>query len=71
MAVNLDTPREEIALLRYRDHIVERLMAAIESDAEAGATPLLLFIKRFRPVDSTSEVRGNTASPISSSRSWR
>ncbi|MCS7177571.1 MAG: DEAD/DEAH box helicase family protein [Candidatus Kapabacteria bacterium] len=51
-----NTPLEEIALLKYRQHIVERLTEAIEPDTEAGEPPLLPVIERFRPIGSTAEV---------------
>ncbi|BDG17684.1 hypothetical protein TbrSNM41_24180 (plasmid) [Thermus brockianus] len=51
-----DTPLEEIALLRYKQRIIERLTEAIEPDTEAGEPPLLPVIERFRPIGSTSEV---------------
>ncbi|MDW8037936.1 MAG: hypothetical protein RMI90_07830, partial [Thermoguttaceae bacterium] len=51
-----DTPMEEIALLKYKQRIIERLTEAIEPDIEAGEPPLLPVIERFRPIGSTSEV---------------
>ena len=63
VVVEPDTPLEEVALLRYRQHIIERLMAAIEPDTEAGEPPLLPVIERFRPVGSTSEVLFRTVRP--------
>jgi len=63
VVVDPDTPLEEVALLRYRQHIIERLMAAIEPDTEAGEPPLLPVIERFRPVGSTSEVLFRTVRP--------
>jgi len=56
VVVGSDARLEEIALLRYRDDIVDRLCNAIEPDTEAGEAPLLPRIERFRPVGSTSEV---------------
>ncbi len=58
-----DIPLEEIALLRYKQHIVERLTAAIEPDTGAGEPPLLPVIERFRPIGSTSEVLFRTVRP--------
>ncbi|QSR87646.1 DEAD/DEAH box helicase family protein [Candidatus Methylacidiphilum infernorum] len=58
-----DTVLEELALLKYRQQIVERLMEAIEPDVEAGEPPLLPVIERFRPIGSTSEVRFRTVRP--------
>ena len=58
-----DAPLEEVALLKYRQHIVERLTEAIEPDIEAGETPMLPVIERFRPVGSTSEVLFRTVRP--------
>lgn len=56
-----DTPLEEIALLKYKQRIIERLTEAIEPDTEAGEPPLLPVIERFRPIGSTSEVLFRTA----------
>jgi len=58
-----DTVLEEVALLKYRQQIVERLLAAIEPDEEAGEPPLLPVIERFRPIGSTSEVLFKTVRP--------
>ncbi|MCX7993876.1 MAG: hypothetical protein N2651_09440, partial [Fimbriimonadales bacterium] len=58
-----DTPFEEIALLKYRQPLVERLLQAIEPDVEAGEPPLLPLIERFRPVGSTAEVLFRTVRP--------
>jgi type III restriction enzyme len=58
-----DTPLEEIALLKYRQRIIERLTEAIEPDIEAGEAPLLPVIERFRPIGSTSEVLFRTVRP--------
>ncbi|CCW33858.1 DNA/RNA helicase, superfamily II [Chthonomonas calidirosea] len=58
-----DTVLEEVALLKYRQQIVERLMEAIEPDVEAGEPPLLPVIERFRPIGSTSEVLFRTVRP--------
>lgn len=58
-----DTPLEEIALLKYRQLIVERLVQAIEPDTEAGEPPILPIIERFRPTGSTSEVLFRTTRP--------
>lgn len=55
--------REEIALLKYRQRIVERLTQAIEPDTDAGEAPLLPTIERFRPLGSTSEVLFRTVRP--------
>ena len=63
IVVDGDTPLEEIALLKYRQRIVERLTEAIEPDAEAGEPPVLPVIERFRPVGSTSEVLFRTVRP--------
>jgi type III restriction enzyme len=51
-----DAPLEEIALLKYKERIIERLTEAIEPDTEAGEPPILPVIERFRPIGSTSEV---------------
>lgn len=58
-----DTPLEEIALLKYKQRIIERLTEAIEPDTEAGEGPLLPVIERFRPIGSTSEVLFRTMKP--------
>lgn len=58
-----DTPLEEIALLKYKQRIVERLTEAIEPDIEAGEPPLLPIIERFRPIGSTSEALFRTLRP--------
>ncbi len=58
-----DTPLEEVALLKYRERIVERLLSAIEPDTEAGEPPLLPVIERFRPIGSTSGVLFRTTRP--------
>lgn len=58
-----DAPLAEIALLRYRDDIIDRLCNAIEPDTDAGEAPLLPRIERFRPVGSTSEVLFRTTRP--------
>jgi type III restriction enzyme len=57
------TPLEEIALLKYRQRIIERLTEAIEPDTEAGESPILPVIERFRPIGSTSEVLFRTVRP--------
>jgi len=58
-----DTPLEEIALLKYKQRIIERLTQAVEPDIEAGEPPILPVIERFRPVGSTSEVLFRTVRP--------
>ncbi len=60
---NPDVPLEEIALLKYKQRIVERLTNAIEPDTEVGEPPLLPVIERFRPIGSTSEVLFRTVRP--------
>lgn len=54
---------EEIALLKYKQCIIERLTEAIEPDTEAGEPPILPIIERFRPIGSTSEVLFRTVRP--------
>lgn len=61
--VELDLPLEDIALLKYKQAIVDRLTAAVEPDEEAGEAPLLPIIKRFRSVGSTAEVMFRTVRP--------
>ncbi|HXF05588.1 MAG TPA: DEAD/DEAH box helicase family protein [Blastocatellia bacterium] len=58
-----DVPLEEIALLKYKQRIIERLTEAIEPDTEAGEPPLLPVIERFRPIGSTSEALFRTVRP--------
>lgn len=58
-----DTPLEEIALQKYRQRIVERLLKTIEPDKEAGEPPLLPVLERFRPIGSTAEVQFRTVRP--------
>lgn len=52
----IDAKPNEIALEKYVQLIVERLLAAIEPDTSEGEAPLLPIIERFRPKGSTSEV---------------
>jgi len=54
---------EEIALARYRDVILDRLLTAIEPDTDEGEAPLLPRIERHRPVGSTSDVLFRTSKP--------
>jgi type III restriction enzyme len=58
-----DAPLEEVALLKYKQRIIERLTEAIEPDTEAGEPPILPVIERFRPIGSTSEVLFRTVRP--------
>jgi type III restriction enzyme len=58
-----DAPLEEVALLKYRQRILERLTEAIEPDTEAGEPPILPVIERFRPLGSTAEVLFRTVRP--------
>jgi type III restriction enzyme len=58
-----ETPLEEIALLKYKQRIIERLLMAIEPDEEGEEQPLLPVIERFRPTGSTSEVSFRTSRP--------
>jgi type III restriction enzyme len=51
-----DAPLEEVALLKYKQRIIERLTEAIEPDTEVGEPPMLPVIERFRPLGSTAEV---------------
>ncbi len=52
----IDAKPNEMALEKYIQLIVERLLAAIEPDTDEGEAPLLPIIERFRPKGSTSEV---------------
>ncbi len=63
VVVDENTPLEEIALLKYKQRIIERLTEAIEPDVEAGEPPILPVIERFRPVGSTAEVLFRTVRP--------
>lgn len=63
VVVERDVPVEEIALLKYKQRIIERLTEAIEPDTEAGEPPILPIIERFRPIGSTSEVLFRTVRP--------
>ncbi|NLG83374.1 MAG: DEAD/DEAH box helicase family protein [Firmicutes bacterium] len=54
---------EDIALLKYKQRIIERLLAAIEPDTLGGEPPLLPVIERFRPTGSTGEVLFRTSRP--------
>jgi type III restriction enzyme len=63
VVVDPNTPLEEIALLKYKQRIIERLTEAIEPDTEAGEPPILPVIERFRPIGSTSEVLFRTVRP--------
>jgi len=63
VVVDPDVPLEEIALLKYKQRIIERLTEAIEPDTEAGEPPILPIIERFRPIGSTSEVLFRTVRP--------
>ncbi|MGC8898587.1 MAG: restriction endonuclease, partial [Bacteroidota bacterium] len=58
-----DAPLEEVALLKYKQRILERLTDAIQPDTEAGEPPILPVIERFRPVGSTAEVLFRTVRP--------
>ncbi len=63
IVVDENAPLEEIALLKYKQRIIERLTEAIEPDTESGEPPILPVIERFRPVGSTSEVLFRTVRP--------
>ncbi len=63
VVVAADAPLEEVALLKYKQRIVERLTEAIEPDTEAGEPPILPVIERFRPIGSTAEVLFRTVRP--------
>jgi type III restriction enzyme len=51
---------EDVALLRYRDEIVTRLLAAIRPDTESGKPPILPVIEKYRNTGSTKEVMFRT-----------
>ncbi len=61
--VDPSVPLEDLALLKYRQAIIERLSNAIEGDEEAGEKPLLPVIEHFRPTGSTREVMFRTNRP--------
>jgi len=63
VVVDPDVPLEEIALIKYKQRIIERLTEAIEPDTEASEPPILPIIERFRPIGSTSEVLFRTVRP--------
>jgi type III restriction enzyme len=63
VVVTEDVPIEEIALLKYRQRIIERVTESIEPDTEAGESPILPVIEKFRPIGSTSEVLFRTVRP--------
>jgi type III restriction enzyme len=63
VVVDPDTPLEEVALLKYKQRIIERLTEAMEPDTEAGEPPILPVIERFRQLGSTSEVLFRTVRP--------
>ncbi|GBC94016.1 hypothetical protein HRbin15_02521 [bacterium HR15] len=63
IVVDPETPLEEIALLKYKQSIIERLTEAIEPDTAAGEPPILPVIERFRPMGSTAEVLFRTVRP--------
>ena len=44
-----ETPLQEIALLKYKQRIIDRLTEAIEPDMQSGEPPILPVIERFRP----------------------
>jgi type III restriction enzyme len=58
-----DAPLEEVALLKYKQCIIERLTQAIEPDTETGEPPILPIIETFRPLGSTAEVLFRTVRP--------
>ena len=58
-----DVPLEEVALLKYKQRIIERLTEAIEPEMQAGEPPILPVIERSRPIGSTSEVLFRTVRP--------
>ncbi|MGB9877859.1 MAG: BPTD_3080 family restriction endonuclease [bacterium] len=62
--VTHDAPLEELALLKYKQRIIERLTQAIEPAEQTDKAPLLPVIERFRPIGSTSEVLFKTSRPV-------
>lgn len=63
VVVQMEATLEEVALLKYKQRIVERLLQAIEPESQSGEPPLLPVIERFRPVGSTSQVLFRTGRP--------
>ncbi|MDW8236680.1 MAG: DEAD/DEAH box helicase family protein [Bacteroidia bacterium] len=61
--ISEELPLEEVALLRYREKIVERLLVAIEPDKQEGEPPILPILERFRQTGSTGEVLFRTVRP--------
>ncbi len=57
-------PMQEVALAKYRNLIVERLLAAIEPDAEQGEPPLLPRLNPQVPTSSTAGVDFKTTKPL-------
>lgn len=55
---------EEVALARYRDIVVNRLIDAIEPESTSSTPPLLPRIERHRPTGSTKEVLFRTMKPV-------
>jgi type III restriction enzyme len=58
-----DAQIEEVALAKYRDAVVSRLLAAIEPDTNEGEAPILPRIERFRATGSTNDVQFRTTKP--------
>jgi type III restriction enzyme len=48
--------RSELGLEKYRRRVVERLVDAIEPDEEAGESPLMPILNRYKPFGTTAEV---------------
>jgi type III restriction enzyme len=55
---------EDLALGVYRQVVVDRLLAAIDSANDDGESTLLPRIDRLRPVGSTSDVQFRTTKPV-------
>ena len=53
----------ELGLQTYMERTVERLLAAIEPDADSGEPPLLPLLNRSRPMGDTSRVGFKTVRP--------
>ncbi len=51
---------EDLALAKYRDVVIDRLVAAIEPATDEGESALLPRIERHRPFGSTAEVQFRT-----------
>ena len=56
---------EDVALSRYRDIVVQRLLDAMQPEPARDSPPLLPRIERHRPEGTTAEVMFRTTKPVS------